>query len=311
MINGVHHQNQFIHHFLNPNPHLFLFQPIKPLFFTIKKMIMRFTILLLLLLITCTSKGQNLFSGKLLDKESNHPIIYANIGIVGKNVGTVSNLNGDFELKLSDEYKDDTLKITAIGFKDMIHRVSSFKKLFSENQTIRMEQQVVELNEIVVSGKELKEVTLGNKTASKFMSLGFSSNDLGNELGIKVKIKKSPTHIKSFNTTIAENGYDSLKFRINFYQIKKNNPDKKIPTKDIIVVTKIKNGQLSFDLTDYNIVVYDDFYVTLEWIEDLGGDDLKFSASRFGNHIVTRMTSQGNWEKISIVSIGFNVTALH
>ncbi|MEL6356808.1 MAG: hypothetical protein AAFQ37_07740, partial [Bacteroidota bacterium] len=53
------------------------------------------------------------------------------------------------------------------------------------------------------------------------------------------------------------------------------------------------------DLEEYNMVVNDDFAVTLEWIEDFGDDRLLFSFKRFGPKCVYRYTSQADWEAYS------------
>jgi len=141
------------------------------------------------------------------------------------------------------------------------------------------------------------------------MTGGFSSNKLGNEVGIIIKIKKSPTYIDKFHVSIANNKYDSLKFRLNFYSIKNKMPHKSILKENIFVESQTKEGVLTMDLSEYNIVVEDDFMVSLEWIEDLGEGGLNFSMAFFGSPVIYRDTSQANWKKMKPFSIGFSVTA--
>jgi hypothetical protein len=267
--------------------------------------------ILLLVLITLGSMGkaQINYAGKILAKKSMTSLPYVNIGVVGKNMGTVSNFDGDFKLELDKKYDSDTLKISMIGYKPLIYKVSDFKKSIKENPNILMEEEVTDLEEFVVSSKGLKEKVLGNKTTSKTMSLGFTTNNLGNEIGVKIKIKKSPTYLKNFNVSIVKNEFDNLKFRLNFYDVKDGKPNQSILKENIIVTTQQKEGLLTVDLDKYNIVVYDDFFVTLEWIEDLGNTEgLSFSAGLVGNATVIRSTSQDNWEKIGAISVGLNVT---
>jgi len=132
---------------------------------------------------------------------------------------------------------------------------------------------------------------------------------LGNEVGIIIKIKKSPTYIDKFHVSIAENEIDSLKFRLNFYSVKNKMPHESILTENIFVESQIKEGVLTVDLGEYNIVVEDDFMVSLEWIEDLGEGKLNFSMGLFGSPVIYRYTSQADWEKAKPLSIGFSVTA--
>ena len=59
------------------------------------------------------------------------------------------------------------------------------------------------------------------------------------------------------------------------------------------------------------IVVEDDFFLTVELIENKGNKESEvfFSAGLLGNATVTRLTSQAEWEKLGSIGIGFGVTA--
>jgi len=265
--------------------------------------------LLLLLLPSLFINGQNTFKGNLSDKTTKEALPYVNIGIIGKNVGTVSDINGNFELKLPDENDNDTLKISMIGYENLMFLVSDFKKNITKKPNLELSQKTTELREVVISARELKEKILGNKTESKTMVGGFTSNELGNEVGIVIKIKRSPTYINQFSTFITSNKYDSLKFRLNFYDLKDGLPNKRITNQNIIITSKIKEGKLTVDLSKYDIIVEDDFFVSLEWIENLGEKGLYFSMGLLGSPVISRYTSQGDWKKVGAVSLGFNVRA--
>jgi hypothetical protein len=266
-------------------------------------------IILLLLLISANSYSQETYKGSIVDKNSKETLSYVNIGVVGKSIGTVSNNKGSFQIELDEKYDNDTLKISSIGYKPLIFRVSNFKTIILNNPSIQLEEEITDLQEVVVSSRKLKEKILGNKTTSKRISGGFSSNNLGNEIGVKIKIKKSPTYIEDFNVSIVKNEYDTIKFRLNFYDLKNGLPNKSLLKENIIIVSEIKEGKLTVDLRDYDIVVYEDFFVSLEWIENLGDEfGLSFSAGFLGSPIIFKKTSQDYWQKKGAVSIGFNVT---
>jgi hypothetical protein len=254
--------------------------------------------------------AQSVFSGQIIDSQTEEKLAYVNIGIIGKNIGTVSDLDGNFSLDFDENYNMDTLRISMVGYETKDFVVSEFQKMINDNPTVKLNQQSVDIKEIVISSRQLKTKVLGNKTTSQNISAGFMSNDLGNEIGIKIKIKRSPSYIKDFNVSIVENVFDTVRFRLNFYSIKNGIPDKNLNFENIIVETNIKNGILTVDLEKYNIVVEDDFYVTMEWIEDFGDAEtgLMFSANFFNKKIVARATSQGNWKKLGVVSVGMNVT---
>lgn len=89
--------------------------------------------------------------GVLLDAETREPVPYASVGVAGYSLGTSSNLQGQFSLKIpaSLAAKGYTLKISCVGFET--------KTL--ENPTGTIEVQLapssIVLREVMVFGKEL------------------------------------------------------------------------------------------------------------------------------------------------------------
>ncbi|MFK8164870.1 MAG: hypothetical protein AB8H12_20660 [Lewinella sp.] len=69
------------------------------------------------------------------------------------------------------------------------------------------------------------------------------------------------------------------------------------------ITSKIKSGVLEVDLEPYDIVLQEDFAITLEWIEDFGestwNNGLRFAMRRFGPKCVFRYASQDNWSAYS------------
>ena len=262
---------------------------------------------LLLLLHSFCIFSQSTIEGYVRDAKTHSILPYVNIGIIGKNVGTVSNNTGWFKILIDSKYINDSLRFSMIGYNSKTFVVSDAVKLLNNTADIELEENAIQLDEVVILSRDLKEKILGNETESTAIVAGFSTNELGNEVGIVSKIKKKPTYIQEFNVNIASNKYDTLKFRINFYTLKDGLPESNILRQPIIVNTTLKNGKLSIDLRKYNIEVENDFFAALEWIEDLGSNGLYFSASFLGSPIISRHTSQGNWEKLGAVSLGFNV----
>ena len=76
---------------------------------------MKFFIILLLLSSNVLLYGQKI-SGTVLEMNSDKPVEYVNIGIVGRNIGTVSDQNGKYTLDIKSEHHDDTLRFSCIGY---------------------------------------------------------------------------------------------------------------------------------------------------------------------------------------------------
>ncbi len=252
--------------------------------------------------------AQTAVSGSIIDSEKKEPLPYVNIGIVGKTIGTVSDLEGTFSLEIPSTNDDEIMRVSMIGYETQEFTVEKFKEKIQENPQIVLDKKTTELKEVIVSGKELKTKVLGNKTKSQMTSAGFESDMLGNEVGLIIKIKKSPTIIKDFNCSIVRNEYGTVRFRLNVYDLKDGMPNNSLLKENIIVETDIEKGLLTVDLSQYNIVVEDDFFIGLEWIEDLGTDGLFFSAAFFAKPIIYKETSHSNWQKVGVAGLGFSVT---
>jgi len=77
------------------------------------------------------------FESIVKDAKTGKPISYANVGIVGKSVGTVTDDSGHFKLGL---HNNDTgvLKISIIGYQSQQFIIADFVKNYSPNQIIML-----------------------------------------------------------------------------------------------------------------------------------------------------------------------------
>ena len=138
---------------------------------------------------------------------------------------------------------------------------------------------------------------------------GFSNAPLGCEFGLKIKIKGSPTYIKKFHAHISSNTSRKTKFRLNFYNIKDGLPNEKIVYENIIFSIGPQEGKFTLDLEQYNIIVEEDFYCTIELVENQqSGEEIFFSAKFLGKTTAYRWTSQAEWQKNGKIGVGFNYT---
>lgn len=251
-------------------------------------------------------------TGIVVDAAYKKPLAYVNIGIVGKGIGTVSDISGEFSISLDDSLNAQTLKFSYIGYKSQSYSVKEFKKKLKENNIIiALEENIFSLSQIIVKPKILKTKILGNKNNNKNAMAGFKSNDLGSELGTIMKIKKSPTLIENVNFNIAKNEIENVKFRINIYSMKNGLPDSILLKEPIYITTSIKSGTLTLDMKKYNLWVNSDFMVSLEWIENYSSDKLYFCVGLMDSNSLWRKTSQDKWQKATPVGVGFNATVTY
>ena len=251
-------------------------------------------------------------TGIILDNKTNAPLPYVNIGILNKEFGTVTDNNGKFILNLKEELVNDTIRISSIGYKPVEFLV---KNMTQKRQpiSIKLEEQISELGEVVITAKAYKKKTLGNKSQSKFISTGFSYDQLGAEMGVKINVRKNPTFVDAFNFNISYNRLSAKSiFRVNFYSIEKNKPKENILTENILVSIEPKQvGKITVDLKPYDIVLTNDVIVALEWIETDGENNKEeaifFSLGMFNSGTLYKKSSQAKFKKHSSMGVGFNV----
>lgn len=252
------------------------------------------------------------FSGSIIDRNNNKPIPYVNIGVLNKGIGTVSGPKGEFSILLTKQFLKDTIRISAIGYKPVEFPI---QKLTEEERplSIHLEEHYGELDEVVVSTERFKRKTLGNKTQSKFMSTGFSYDQLGAEMGVKINIPNSPTLVEAFNFHVSYNRLSTPSvFRLNFYHVEQGQPGRNILKENILVkIAPNQTGEISIDLQPYRIVLSDDVIVALEWVESEGknnqGEAIFFSLGLFNSGTLYKKSSQSEFRKHSSLGVGFNL----
>ena len=249
--------------------------------------------------------------GVVVDKDSAEPLPFVNIGVLNQGWGTVTNYEGTFSLTLQQEFEEDTLKISMIGYDPLEILVSEIEG--ADSMTIELSESIDELQEIIVVAEAYKEKTLGNKTTSKFLGTGFGYDQLGAEMGIRINVRKQPTFVDAFNFTITYNRLSAETiFRLNFYVVQNGKPGKNILKDNIFVnINPNQTGSISVDLKPYDIVLEQDVLVTLEWVASKGenkeGEGIFFPLSLMSKGTYFKQSSQGRFKKFNSLGVGFNL----
>ncbi len=112
---------------------------------------MRKVILGLFLFFGAMAMAQTTITGKIIDQNGD-PILGANVIVVGKAVGAVSDFDGNFTIK-TKETPPFQLKITSVGFADATIEVVQNNQVL----TITLDEQSTSLDEIVISASRTPE----------------------------------------------------------------------------------------------------------------------------------------------------------
>ena len=256
---------------------------------------MKIPFFLLLSLCTVTVHGQ-LITGTVTDARTEQPVPYANIGLYRKQLGTVTNPQGSYQLKYFETMANDTVRVSSVGYKPKSFLFSQLR----ERPTVTLEENPITLREVKVKGKGLTNIrTLGNKKDNDNITLNLASNQSGTELGTIIYLKRRPSLLLNANFNIADNGIGKLTFRVNLYRLINGRPsNEKLLDRDIIVTTAIRSGTFTVDLSPHKIVLDQDFLLALEWVKTNGSSNqLSFNAGigYARNDVYVRYTSQSNW----------------
>ncbi|MGD0757122.1 MAG: carboxypeptidase-like regulatory domain-containing protein, partial [Bacteroidales bacterium] len=111
------------------------------------------------------SDQQNLMviKGKVIDSESRAPLVFATVAVKESNVAIVTNIDGEFTLKIGELSTSKTLEVTFLGYKTKTIALSELKENGSKN-VIALEAAPIPIKEIVV--KPLDPVSIVEKAIS-------------------------------------------------------------------------------------------------------------------------------------------------
>ncbi len=110
---------------------------------------MRLFVFLLLFLSVDAFAQKITLSAKLLDRVTGEPLPFASIGLKSKSLGTISNLQGEFDFHISAEFRNEILVISMLGYERFEAPVWSL--LDKAGQIIFMNQSTILLDEVVIS----------------------------------------------------------------------------------------------------------------------------------------------------------------
>jgi len=86
-------------------------------------------------------------SGRVVDQESQLPLPFCSVYLVGKTIGTISNEEGEFQLKLDASELTETLSISCIGYRNFSAPVSA---LVGTKKDYYLNTDIIPIQEVVI-----------------------------------------------------------------------------------------------------------------------------------------------------------------
>jgi hypothetical protein len=94
-------------------------------------------------------------TGKVIEAENSQPLPYAAIAIKNRARGTVTNINGDFGIKIPPEMINDTLSISYLGF---VRREIPIRDAFRDKLKIPMQRDFISIPEIIIKNQNPADI---------------------------------------------------------------------------------------------------------------------------------------------------------
>ncbi|MFY0688190.1 MAG: carboxypeptidase-like regulatory domain-containing protein [Cyclobacteriaceae bacterium] len=92
-----------------------------------------------------TIRDRLTFSGKIVDANNSAPLAFCTISLQGKYIGTISNIDGEFDFHLKTMDLNDTIVVSMMGYKTWKCPIGAFDL---SGQLIRLEQSEILLNDL-------------------------------------------------------------------------------------------------------------------------------------------------------------------
>jgi hypothetical protein len=93
--------------------------------------------------------------GKIIDQQNKHSIAFATVSIKNKSIGVISNLDGEFILKIPENLAQSELLISHIGYENFTEKVDNLKNKYN---LFILPQSYVPIQEVVIRNTDPKHL---------------------------------------------------------------------------------------------------------------------------------------------------------
>lgn len=238
-------------------------------------------------------------SRTVLSESTGEPVVYASVGVINRNLGTVADTAGNFSLQIPPEFLNDSIRISSIGY---VAKTFAVKDIKSIPDTIFLSEDVRMLSEVVVKPQRIKHKTAGRKGAGGFIYIeveGYKAAGQGLATPLKVKGRAWLKEI-GFTIVTENKPLSRMKFRINIYRkeddhyiLQNFNPiyfdyDK----------SQLDNGLFTYKFPEELMLEDGDYYVELEFLENFANEFFIMRTKPLTGRTRYRYASQSDWETL-------------
>lgn len=260
---------------------------------------MRMLLRTVICLVFASASTRLCYSRTVLSESTGEPVAYASVGVVNRNLGTVTDTLGNFSLKIPPEYINDSIRISCIGY---VSKTFAVKDINSIPDTIFLADDVMMLSEVVVRPQRIKHKTAGRKSAGGFIAIeveGYKAAGQGLLTPLKVKERAWLKEL-GFTIVTGEKTLSKMRFRVNIYRkeddeylLQKINPiyfdyDR----------SQLHNGLFTYKFPEELMLEKGNYYIELEFLENFSNEYFIMRTKPLTGKTRFRYASQSGWETL-------------
>lgn len=250
--------------------------------------------------LVCTVIGAiSIFAGysrTIVSASTKEPIIYAGVGVINRNLGTVTDTAGNFSLSIPSEFINDSIRISSIGY---VARTFAVKDIKNISDTIFLEDDVIRLNDVVVKPQRIKHRTAGRKSAGGFVYIeveGYKAAGQGLATPLKVK-KRAWLNELGFTIVTEYRPLSKMKFRINIYR--KEDDEYVLQNFNPLYFdydkSQLRNGLFTYKFPEGIMLEEGNYYIELEFLENFSNELFVMKTKPLTGQTRFRYASQSDW----------------
>lgn len=240
------------------------------------------------------------FARTVVSASTGEPIIYASVGVINKNIGTVTDTLGNFVLKIPNENINDSIRISCVGYVAKTFAVKDIKNI---PDTIRLEDDVFVLSEVIVKPQTIEHKVAGRKGGGGFLFIEIEGDKAaGQGLAVPLSVKKR-AWIKGVGFTVVVDKYTlpSMKLRLNVYE---KDGDTYSPLKSVRQIyfnyakSELVDGLFYYSLPEEICLEEGKYYLEIEFLENFSNGLFVMKSKPMTGKTRFRYASQSDWETL-------------
>ena len=224
-------------------------------------------------------------------------LMYATLGVVSENVGTVTDPHGYFKLAIPPHLMNQELTVSHVGYETMHLSLDSLRQLGTLD--IVMVEKVDLLDEVEVSASALKAKDRAYGITRKLDSyVWVQDGEAGSEIVTLIEPKEE-MFLKSVAVNILNMEKKEFTLLLNLYARDKATrlPSEQLLKKQMIITSDKKEGWLEVDLQDQKLVLSEPFFVGFQWVQMDDPTSLIGAKASNSEESLLRTQAFGKWQQ--------------